>query len=68
MEHHDTPEIDVTAWKAIGLALLYLVNYVVHNYNSIMGNIFITLSVAFLAWKMRKEYFKDKKNERTKDN
>ncbi len=62
MENHDTPEIDVTMWKAIGLAVLYLVNYIVHNYNSIMGNIFITLSVVFLGYKMYKEYQKDKKN------
>lgn len=57
----DTNEADVTMWKAIGLAFLYVANYVVHNYNAVMGNVFITLSVIFLLYKMYKEYKKDKK-------
>jgi hypothetical protein len=55
-------EADITIWKAIGLIFLYLINYVIHNYNAIMGNIFITLSIAFLLWKWRSEYLKDKKS------
>jgi hypothetical protein len=61
----DTHEMDITAWKAIGLMLLYFVNYIIHNYNAVMGNIFITLSVIFLIWKMRNEYLKDNKNADT---
>ena len=63
MTQNETPEIDITAWKAIGLLILYVCNYVLHNYNAIMGNIFITLSVIFLGYKMIKEFQKDKKNE-----
>lgn len=67
MEHQDIPE--ATTWfKAIGLVSLYVASYAMHNYNAIMGNIFITLSVVFLIWKMWKEYKKDKKNGHAENN
>lgn len=48
--------------KGVGLGILWLLSKIAANYHDIVGNIFITVSLAFVCYKFYMEYKKNKKN------
>lgn len=55
---HNDDHSDFT-WAAFKVFLLWAIGIVAHNYHVIAGNILVTLSVAYLIWKWRRDYKKD---------
>jgi hypothetical protein len=43
-------------WAGIKVGALWLIGLIAHNYHVIAGNILVTLSIAYLIWKWRRDY------------
>lgn len=59
MEDHD--DTLITTFK---FATIWLVNYCISDYHIIAGNISITTTFLYVAWKWRRDYLKDKNEKK----
>lgn len=57
MKLTDTDDITFMGMKLLSL---WLISWFAKNYHEIMGNVMITLSVAYLAWKWYRDWKKAK--------
>ncbi len=55
----DTDHSDLL-WAGIKIAIIWFISLVAHNYHVIAGNILVTMSIAYLAWKWWRDYKKEK--------
>jgi hypothetical protein len=65
MAQIDSDNSDFTL-AGIKVAFMWFISIVAHNYHVIAGNILVTLSIAYLIWKWRRDY-KERNNGIKKD-
>ncbi len=49
---------------SLGLSTTGFTGYVISHYNVIAGNLFLTLSILYLLWRWRRDYRKNKREEK----
>jgi hypothetical protein len=50
-------------WAKITVGIMWVIGFLAHNYHVIAGNILVTMSIAYLIWKWRRDYKKEQANE-----
>lgn len=61
--HHDHSDL---TWAAVKVGVMWLIGAIAHNYHVIAGNILVTLSIAYLIWKWRRDIKRSKHEDRSK--
>jgi hypothetical protein len=54
-----TDEESDLSWAVIKIAFMWFMGLLAHNYHIIAGNILVTLSIAYLIWKWRRDIKKE---------
>lgn len=55
------PEHDDFTFAVLKVFILWAITLIAHNYDSVAHAVLVTLSIAYLVWKWRRDYIKNKK-------